>query len=111
MKLNQATIVAFLSATVVASAATHEEMKDKIASLLVAPKLHRMLEFSNECIAHTEALFDSMLMNVESVMDACPEANTQYGNTMIIDYSVCDPEFTNSLTEACNTANGKLTKY
>eukprot|EP00985_Skeletonema_marinoi_P027899 scaffold23518_cov225-Skeletonema_marinoi.AAC.14 len=103
MKLNQATVVAFLSSSTVASSAafSHDEFKDKIAPLLASKhlSLSRVLQLNDdddllECIADTKEL--------DSVTDVeCPEGETQEGNTFILDNSVCNPEYTNSITEAC----------
>jgi|AntRauTorckE5430_2_1112549.scaffolds.fasta_scaffold48497_1 hypothetical protein len=110
MKLNQATVVAFLSATLATSAAgsEHEEMKAKIASLLVAPKIHRMLEgLSAECSADTGAFAIEFSTDVAYAMAACPQGIVLSGNTATIDWSVCDPQFTESVTTACTAVNGK----
>jgi len=110
MKLNQATVVAFLSATLATSAAgsEHEEMKAKIASVLVAPKIHRMLEgLSAECSADTGAFAIEFSTDVAYAMAACPQGIVLSGNTATIDWSVCDPQFTESVTTACTAVNGK----
>jgi len=110
MKLNQATVVAFLSSSTVASSAafSHDEFKDKIAPLLASKhlSLSTVLQLNDdddllECIADTKEL--------DSVTDVeCPEGETQEGNTFILDNSVCNPEYTNSITEACTAGNGKF---
>jgi len=97
MILNQATVVAFLSSSTVASSAafSHDEFKDKIAPLLASKhlSLSRVLQLNDdddllECIADTKEL--------DSVTDVeCPEGETQEGNTFILDNSVCNPEYTN----------------
>eukprot|EP00984_Skeletonema_dohrnii_P018460 scaffold8637_cov153-Skeletonema_dohrnii-CCMP3373.AAC.10 len=108
MNLNQATVAAFLSSATIASSAafSHDEVKDKIAPLLASKHLNlsRVLQLNDgddllECIADTKEL--------DSVTDVeCLEGLTQEGNTFILDNSVCDPEYTNSITEACAAANG-----
>jgi len=110
MKLNQATVVAFLSSATVASSAafSHDEFKDKIAPLLASKHLNlsRVLQLNDgddllECIADTKEL--------DSVTDVvCLEGLTQEGNTLILDNSACDPEYTDSITEACAAGNGKF---
>ena len=109
MKLNQATVVAFLSSATVASSAafSHDEFKDKIAPLLASKHLNlsRVLQLNDgddllECIADTK---------LDSVTDVvCLEGLTQEGNTLILDNSACDPEYTDSITEACAAGNGKF---
>jgi FtsP/CotA-like multicopper oxidase with cupredoxin domain len=115
MKLNQATVAAFLSAFLATTSAAssssteHEEMKDKIASLLVAPKVRKMLVgFSAECNADWGALLASGYPIASyNAMTACPQAVVLSGNTATVDYSVCDPQFTESLTTACTAADGE----
>ena len=118
MKLNQATTAAFLSVNIASSLAafSHEKLKDEIVPLL-APKPNRnvlrllqMTDPSSECSTDTEAIAvdETYYAAFENATNSCPQAETQEGNTITVDYSVCDPDFTNSLTEACNAVNGKL---
>ena len=69
-----------------------------------------MTDPSSECSTDTEAIAvdETYYAAFENATNSCPEAETQEGNTITVDYSVCDPDFTNSLTEACNAVNGKL---
>ena len=121
MKFNQAITAAFLSATVESSAAFSRardggEIKDNIAPLFATATdgnhhLQRMLNqlvVSDEC----DADFDMMDLKFEpkryDVMLSCLEAETVEGSTFVLDFSVCDPAFTNQLEEACEALGGKL---
>lgn len=64
---------------------------------------------SSECIADTGALNadkDDFSVAIEGLFESCPQAETIFGNSITVDYSVCDPGF-ESLTEACTSANGE----
>ncbi len=106
MKLNQATAAALLSATLAASPAysSHEELASE-------PNL-RILQgtsTSSKCTVDTAMLkldFD-FASGIKSAKDACADAKTTNGDKVTINYGVCDPEFTNSVTETCNAVNGE----
>ena len=105
MKLNQATTtaVAFLSiaTTTFASSASHGELKDKIAPLLVSrPNRYllrnRMLQSRSECVADYNAL------RCQSVSNATVGETTTFG---VLDASPCNVSF---LTEARAADYGKF---
>ena len=112
MKLNLLSL-AFLSAAAAASAdpstkdALLEEVRNK---MLVNRRRHhsRMLQLTDECIAATDELAysDAYFNAVQAATEACPQATTQSGNDMTVDYSVCNPEFSAALEEACTAAGG-----
>jgi hypothetical protein len=111
MKLNQATTtaVAFLSiaTTTFASSASHGELKDKIAPLLVSrPNRYllrnRMLQLSDACIAD---YFNTPLPNFLDAIEACSSMTQEGDTTFVHDYSPCDVSV---LQEACSADNGKF---
>lgn len=116
MKLNQAIVslsIAAATPSVATVASSHEDLK--LPTLLThksADYLHRMLsitDMSSQCYNDTEAIVqnDSFISGLLAVMESCPQAQSQSGNSMTVDYSVCDPAFTNSLTEVCTAAGGE----
>jgi len=123
MKLNQATIVASLSisaaaTTAGAGASSHGDLKDNLLPTLLTHKsadyLHRMLsiaDVSSQCDKDTLAMEQSLdyLSGIATLVQSCPQAHivSGAGDVLNIDYSVCDPAFTDSLTELCTAANGE----
>lgn len=115
MKLNQAAIVASLSisaAAATAAASLHEDLKDNLLPTLLTQEsvdyLHRMLSITDQCIDDTEAILSyGYLYELADLFSSCPQAQRQSGNTLTIDYSVCDPDFTDSLTDLCEENNGE----
>ena len=116
MKLNQAIVplsIAAATPSVATVASSREDLK--LPTLLThksADYLHRMLsitDMSSQCYNDTEAIVqnDSFISGLLAVMESCPQAQSQSGNSMTVDYSVCDPAFTNSLTEVCTAAGGE----
>ena len=114
MKLNLLSL-AFLSAAAASAApstkdALLEEVKNKM--MLVTRHRHhsRMLQLSDECLAATEeiAYSDAYLNAAQTAMEACPQATTTSGNDVTVDYSVCDPEFSAAVEEACAAASGEF---
>ena len=113
MKLN---LLSFLSATAAASAAPSKdallhEVREKIVPLLNRHS-HRMLQLTDECLAATDANIASeatFLMSLQLAMMDCQEATQIAGDgSILIDYSVCDPEFSAAVEEACAAASGEF---
>ena len=114
MKLN---LLSFLSATAAASAAPStkdallHEVREKIVPLLNRHS-HRMLQLTDECLAATDANIASeatYLMSLQLAMMDCQEATQIAGDgSILIDYSVCDPEFSAAVEEACAAASGEF---
>jgi len=120
MKLNQAIVslsIAAATPSVATVASSHEDLKeDNLLPTLLTHKsadyLHRMMsitDMSSQCYNDTEAIIqnESFISGIVAVMESCPQAQSQSGNSITVDYSVCDPAFTNSLTEICTAAGGE----
>jgi hypothetical protein len=74
----------------------------------------QMTDKSSACYNETEAILadDDFIYAVEQAGLWCQEAVTVTQTasnvaTADIDFSVCDPDFTDSITEACTAANGE----
>jgi hypothetical protein len=62
---------------------------------------------SSQCYTDTQALAQTVMSGTAAVALSCPQALIKSGNSFTTDYSVCDPDFTNSLTEVCTAAGGE----
>ena len=125
MKFSLSISAAAAAATASAAAAVASSHQDqdlkKQDNLILMPALlthksadylHRMLsitDMSSQCYNDTEAIIknDSFISGMLAAMESCPQAQSQSGNSITVDYSVCNPAFTNSLTEICTAAGGE----
>ena len=111
MKLN---LLSFLSATAASAAPSKDallhEVREKIVPLLNRHS-HRMLQLTDECLAATDANIASeatFLMSLQLAMMDCTQATQMAGDgSILIDYSVCDPEFSAAVEEACTGVSGE----
>ena len=106
MKLNnQATVVAMLSAIGIASSASASAAASFHELLTSKPRMLQVKGFSRECKTDTEAIDAAFKSAVNDAMNSCPQGQTTStslnATTIKIDYSVCDPMFTDTLTKAC----------
>ena len=112
MKLN---LLSFLSATAASAAPSKDallhEVREKIVPLLNRHS-HRMLQLTDECLAATDANIasnDTYLMSLQLAMMDCTQATQIAGDgSILIDYSVCDPEFSAAVEEACTGVGGEF---
>ncbi len=119
MKLNQALVslsiaAATPSVATATVASSHEDLKEDnlLPTLLTHKSADRILQvtdLSSQCSIDTGAMETNAtyISGMSAVMESCPQAESQSGNSVTVDFSVCDPAFTNSLTEVCTAAGGE----
>jgi hypothetical protein len=107
MKLNQAATASLFATVVVSSAASfvrEEQLNDVVASEPHASPQDAAK--TDNCKAETVALTAKFIKRTQACPKGKGETRVDMGNTITLDYSACDPGFTEAAKKACTAANG-----